>query len=194
MATLTSLCVYCGSRQPRNQSLRRAAQRLGRLVGERGIRLVYGGGHVGLMGVAADAALAAGGEVFGIIPGHLAASEVGHANLTKLEVVDSMHERKHRMFESADAFVILPGGLGTLDEAFEMITWRQLSLHDKPIVLVNQDGYWRPLLNLIDAIVAEDFASVAVRRLFTVVDDVDEVIPAIEKAMPPTVADRPARL
>ena len=144
MAKLTSLCIYCGSRAGKDPVHRAAAERLGTLLGERGVRMVYGGGRVGLMGVAADATLAAGGEVIGVIPEHLHQREVAHHGIGELVVVGSMHARKERMFDLADAFAVLAGGLGTLDEAIEVITWKQLGLHRKPIVLLDGNGYWRP--------------------------------------------------
>ena len=159
-------------------------------MAERGVRLVYGGGRVGLMGILADAALAAGGSVTGIIPAHLEEREVEHRELTELVVVGSMHERKHRMFETADAFAVLPGGLGTLDETFEMVTWRLLGLHDKPIVLVDNAGYWAPLLNLIDHTIASGFAQPSVKRLFTVVERVDDVFAAVAAAATPCAPAR----
>ena len=157
MPGLTTLCVYCASSQRTDSRYRDTAALLGRSAAERGIGIVYGGGHVGLMGALADAALAAGGRVTGVIPEHLMTRELGHRSVTELVVVESMHERKRRMFELSDAFAILPGGLGTLDETFEMLTWRQLGLHDKPIVLLDDRGYWRPLLDLIAHQVAENF-------------------------------------
>ncbi len=146
------------------------------------MRLIFGGGNIGLMGALADAALAAGGSVTGVIPDRLKNREVAHPDLTELIVVDSMHERKLRMFQLADAFVVLAGGLGTLDETFEIITWRQLGLHDKPIVLVDEAGYWTPLLCLIDHVVASGFAGRGVARLFTVVERVDDVFDAFAAA------------
>ena len=122
-----------------------AAHQLGTLLGQNGHQLVYGGGRVGLMGIVADATLAAGGPVVGIIPEHIQVLEVEHTGLTELLVVDSMHTRKRMMVDRSDAFVVLPGGLGTLDETFEILTWKQLRLHDKPIVVANIDGYWDPL-------------------------------------------------
>lgn len=185
MAPISAVCVYCGSRKGDDPEWRRAAERLGRGLAERGIELVYGGGTIGLMGEVADAAIAAGGRVTGIIPDHLDKHEIGHRGVSELLVVESMHERKRLMFERADAFVILPGGIGTLDETFEIVTWRQLHLHDKPVLLVNQEGYWEPFLKLIDHIVERDFASVGIRRLFGVVDDVDQVFAALEAASEP---------
>lgn len=194
MAPITSVCVYCGSRKGDDPAWRRAAERLGRGLAARNIRLVYGGGTIGLMGEIADATIAAGGRVTGIIPSHLDEHEIGHRGISELLVVESMHERKRLMFEKSDAFVILPGGIGTLDETFEIVTWRQLHLHDKPVLLVNQEGYWAPFLALIDHIVERDFASVGIRRLFKVVDDVDEVFAALGAAHPPREPARAHRL
>ena len=156
-----------------------ASQSLGQALAENGIRLVYGGGHVGLMGVIADATLAANGQVIGIIPRHLHDIEVGHEKLTELHVVDSMHARKEMMFQMCDAFAVLPGGLGTLDETFEMITWRQLRLHDKPILLVNHKKYWQPLLDLMDHMIDAGFVEAEAREFFTVVERLEEIIPTL---------------
>ena len=153
-------------------------------MAERGVRLIFGGGNIGLMGALADAALAAGGSVTGVIPDRLKNRKVAHPDLSELIVVDSMHERKLRMFQLADAFAVLAGGLGTLDEAFEIITWRQLGLHDKPIVLVDEAGYWAPLRRLIDHVVASGFAGPDAARLFTVVERVDDVFAALAAAAP----------
>jgi uncharacterized protein (TIGR00730 family) len=185
MIALTSLCVYCGSSTGTDPAHRAAAERLGRLMAEHGVRLVFGGGRVGLMGVLADAVLAAGGQVTGIIPGHIEEREIGHQQVTELLIVDNMHERKHKMFELADAFAVLPGGLGTLDETFEIITWRQLGLHDKPIVLIDSTGYWKPLEDLLEHVITGDFANGSVRRLYQFVDSVDEVFDVLAKAPPP---------
>lgn len=138
--------------------------------------MIFGAGSIGLMGIAARAALDAGGEVYGIIPAHLNATEISLDGLTRLEVVDSMHERKRRMFDYADAFVVLPGGLGTLDEILEVITWRQLGLHNKPIVIVDCDNYWQPLIRLFDHCVAEGFVGDSIFSLFHRVDSVDAAI------------------
>jgi uncharacterized protein (TIGR00730 family) len=185
MIALTSLCVYCGSSTGTDPAHRAAAERLGRLMAEHGVRLVFGGGRIGLMGVLADAVLAAGGHVTGIIPGHIEEREVGHQQVTELLIVDNMHERKHKMFELADAFAVLPGGLGTLDETFEIITWRQLGLHDKPVVLIDSAGYWKPLEDLLEHVIAGGFANGSVRRLFQFVDSVDEVFDVLAKTPPP---------
>lgn len=187
MTVITSLCVYCGSAVG-GPAHRHAAARLGALIAERDVRLIYGGGRIGLMGVIADAVLAAGGEVTGLITRHLQDSEVGHGGLTELLVVDNMHERKRRMSELADGFVILPGGLGTLDETFEAITWKQLGLHDKPIVVADVDGYWRPLRDLVASVVSAGFARPDAIDLVTFVDSVDEVFAALDAADEPKVA------
>ncbi len=176
MVSPSSVCVYCGSSARVNDVYKEAAQRLGAALARAGIEVVYGGGRVGLMGLLADAALAAGGRVVGIIPGHLQALEVDHAGLTELVVVESMHERKRMMVERSDAFVILPGGLGTLDEAFEVVTWKQLRLHDKPVVIADIAGYWAPLITLLDHIDTERFVSGGYRRLLTVAGDIDQVL------------------
>ena len=189
MATLTSLCVYCGSAAGAHPAYREAAHALGALLAANGIRMVFGGGDIGLMGIAADAALASGGEVIGVIPEHLKEREVGHLGVTALHVVDTMHERKERMFALSDACAVLPGGLGTLDEALEVLTWKQLGLHAKPIVIVNVAGYWTPFLALLEHVIAERFAGAAAGKLFCVVDRVDEVIPAVQAALGPRLAE-----
>lgn len=166
------------------------AEALGREMARRGVRLVFGGGRVGLMGTVADAVIAGGGTTAGIIPGHLFDREVGHKGLTELHVVDSMHQRKQMMFDLSDAFAILPGGTGTLDEAFEILTWRQLGLHDKPIVLFDMDNYWAPLRDLVKHFIAHGFADQSTYDLFTVVSSVDGVFAAIEAAPEPALAPR----
>ncbi|WP_293951078.1 LOG family protein [Sneathiella sp.] len=181
MIKTKSLCVYCGSRMPRDPAHVDAAKTLGTALATHGIRLVYGGGHVGLMGIIADATLDAGGQVIGIIPAHLHDIEVGHKKLTELHVVDSMHTRKAKMFEMSDAFAVLPGGLGTLDETFEMITWRQIGLHDKPVLLVNHHDYWRPLLDLVEHMIGAGFAEPEAREYFTVVSNLADIIPALTR-------------
>jgi uncharacterized protein (TIGR00730 family) len=194
MPRIRSVCVYCGSSNRAPREHRAAAIDLGRRLAEAGIELVYGGGHVGLMGAMADAALAAGGRVTGIIPRDLIRREVGYGRVTRLIVTGSMHARKMSMFRHSDAFVILPGGPGTLDEFFEVLTWRQLRFHDKPIVLVEGGGYWRPLLDLIDWIIKHRYARPGFRRLFRVVPDISRVIPALRAAHRPRVRARPRRL
>ncbi len=146
------------------------------------------------MGILADAAMAAGGSVFGVIPNHLHEIEIGHPNVTELRVVDNMHTRKELMFRESDAFAILPGGLGTMDETFEILTWRQLRLHDKPIIIVNEGAYWTPLLRFFDHISANGFSRDGLSDLYTVVESVEAVLPAIEAAPEPTVTARIERL
>jgi uncharacterized protein (TIGR00730 family) len=183
MTLPSSICVYCGSAADVAQSYKDAAVLLGRLAGEQGIEIVYGGGRVGLMGLVADAALAAGGKVTGIIPRHIVEMEVAHRTLSELIIVETMHQRKRMMVDRSDAFVILPGGLGTLDEAFEILTWKQLQLHDKPIVIANIDGYWDPLLTLVRHGVDEGFVRPRHAGLFTEVTEIDALLPILATAM-----------
>jgi len=194
MTAIASICVYCGSSRGANPRHAEAARELGAQLAGHGMRLVYGGGRIGLMGVVADAVLAGGGQVIGVIPEHLQVQEKGHRGVTELRVVASMHERKNLMFELSDAFVILPGGFGTLDEAFEMLTWRQLRLHDKPILFLNIDGYWTPFDKLVDHFIAEGFVRKNNRRLFAMVDAVEDVVPTLLRQPAPTVADSVERL
>ncbi len=189
-----SICVFCGSSGRVAERWRDAASRLGRLMGEKGITLVYGGGRVGLMGLCADAALSAGGRVVGVIPRILHEVEVAHQSLTELHVTETMHERKKLMFDRSDAFVVLPGGIGTLDETFEIVTWRQLRLHDKPIVVVDDGGYWRPFSAMIDHIIATGFATERTRQLFQVVDGVEAALAALAHAPPPAVPDDSSKM
>jgi len=184
MTAVKNLCVYCGASSGKSPIFAAAAKRLGTLMANNGVGLVYGGGRVGMMGLIADAVLRGGGAVTGIIPRHLLAKEVGHGDVSELIVVESMHERKNMMSELADAFAVLPGGLGTLDETFEIITWKQLRLHDKPILVIDVDGYWQPLEGLIESIVDKGFAHNDYAKLFTIVPGVDDVFPTLE-AMPP---------
>jgi len=157
MSAPLSVCVYCGSRPGRQPAYADAAHELGRLIGERGWRLVYGGGKVGLMGIVADAVLAAGGSAVGVIPDSLMRREVGHPGLTELHVVPTMHLRKQMMAERADLFIALPGGIGTLEELYEVWTWRQLGYHDQPVGLLNTAGYYDLLLAFMQRSVAEGF-------------------------------------
>ena len=179
MTSPSTVCVYCGSSADVAQIYLDTASDLGRHLGERRIGVVYGGGRVGLMGLVADAALKAGGRVTGIIPRHIEEMEVAHQTLTELLVVETMHQRKRLMVDLSDGFVILPGGLGTLDEAFEVLTWKQLGLHDRPIVILNVEGYWDPLLALIRHAVKEGFIRPHHAALFHEVRDVEAVLPAL---------------
>ncbi|WP_133479853.1 TIGR00730 family Rossman fold protein [Cognatilysobacter segetis] len=154
---MRTVCVYCGSNAGNRPVYAERAAALGTLLAREGIAVVYGGGNVGLMGIVADAALAAGGEVIGVIPEQLVNWEVAHRGLTKLEVVADMHSRKMRMFDLSDAFVALPGGFGTLDEMFEMLTWRQLGLGDRPCAFLDVEGFWTPLMAMLDRMVGERF-------------------------------------
>ena len=175
-----SICVFCGSSGKVDDAYRQAASQLGTLVGAKGFDLVYGGGHVGLMGLVADAALASGSSVLGVIPKFLQDYEVGHDGLDELIVTDNMHDRKRLMYERSDAFVILPGGLGTLDETFEVLTWTQLGLSAKPVVLANINGFWNPLLALVDHLVSSGFAREENRSILQVADNMEEVFQMIE--------------
>ncbi|HBK45748.1 MAG TPA: TIGR00730 family Rossman fold protein [Xanthomonadaceae bacterium] len=154
---MKSICVYCGSNTGSKPVYSERATELGRRIAHDGLRLVYGGGNVGLMGTVANAVLEAGGEVTGVIPEQLANWEVAHRGLTELQVVGSMHERKLRMFDLSDGFVALPGGFGTMDEMFEMLTWRQLGIGDKPCAFLDVDGFYAPLIGMIDRMVEERF-------------------------------------
>jgi uncharacterized protein (TIGR00730 family) len=179
----SSICVFCGARFGTNPAGREVAQRLGELLAGEGIALVYGGGGVGLMGLVANAALKAGGRAVGIIPRFLLQREAGHPALSETVVVETMHERKLQMFERSDAFVVLPGGIGTLEELFEVLSWRTLGLHTKPIVIVDQGGYWQPLAALLRGVVEGGFAERSHLDHVAFVSDLKDVLPAIA-AMP----------
>ena len=171
-----SLCVYCGSRAGSEAAYAEAARAVGTLIGRQGWQLVYGGGRAGLMGVVADAALAAGAPVVGVIPATLMERELGHAGLTELHVVDTMHQRKLMMAERADAFLALPGGIGTFEELFEVWTWRQLGYHDKPLGLLNVDGYYDALLAFMTQVMQRGFVAEAQRELLQVDIDASRLI------------------
>src|SRR5712692_8134576 len=179
MERVTRLCVYCGSASGLDRRYQAAARELGEALATAGIELVYGGGRIGLMGVLADAVVAGGGRVVGIIPDRLRAAELAHKGATELVIAGSMHDRKRLMAERADAFAVLPGGIGTLDETFEILTWRQLGLHDKPIFLVDVAGYWRPLRDLLDHLAAHGFTAPLVPRLMQIVPNVAELMAAL---------------
>jgi uncharacterized protein (TIGR00730 family) len=184
MPNIKALCVYCGSSGRVAAPYREAASELGMRLAAAMIEIVFGGGRVGLMGLVADAALAGGGQVTGIIPARLRDAELAHLGVSELVIVDSMHERKRLMAERADAFAVLPGGIGTLDETFEMLSWKQLGLHDKPIYLVDIDGYWTTLRTLLDDIVERGFAPAKTRRLLQTVSTVAELMTALAEAPP----------
>lgn len=179
MPTL-SVCVFCGARPGRDPAYTTVATQLGAGIAARGWRLVYGAGDVGLMGSVARAAQGAGGETFGVIPDHLVQAEVGKSDLTHYVVTETMHERKKVMFYNCDAVVVLPGGAGSLDEFFEVLTWRQLGLHDKPIVLINTGGYWEPLRTLLRHVTDEGFADASLQDLITFVETPQDALDLIQ--------------
>ncbi|QHQ34765.1 TIGR00730 family Rossman fold protein [Algicella marina] len=180
-ATQFSVCVFCGSRPGNDPAFMEAATELGQSLAQNSLRLVYGAGDVGLMGAVARAAQLAGAETFGVIPVHLMRAEVGKRDLTSFVVTETMHERKKVMFMNADAIVTLPGGPGSLDELFEVLTWAQLSLHTKPVYLLNTRGYWDPLLALLDNITDNGFADPSFRDLLQVVGSVPDLMAALQK-------------
>mgnify|MGYP001174192382 CR=1 FL=1 len=182
---LRSICIFCAASPGNDPVYAEAAAEMGRLIAEAGLRLVYGGGSVGLMGIVARAARAAGGEVIGVIPGFLRYAEIPEDEVTKMHFVNSMHERKQLMFDLSDAFVALPGGIGTLDETIEIMTWAQLGQHAKPVLLVDTKGYWSALLELLNTVVREGFAKPSLAELY-------EVVPTPEAAIG-TLLARPAQ-
>ena len=179
MQHVTRLCVYCGAAAGRDPRYRAAAQQLGEALAKAGIELVFGGGRIGLMGVLADAVLMAGGRVVGIIPERLRDAETAHQGATELVVTGNMHDRKRLMAERAEAFAVLPGGIGTLDEFFEALSWKQLRLHAKPVLLVDVAGYWAPLRILLDHIAATGFARPSAQSLLRVVPGIEALLAAI---------------
>lgn len=190
------LCVYSGSNVGASSAYAEVAAQLGAALARRGIGLVYGGGAVGLMGIVADAALDAGGEVVGVIPEHLFRAEIAHERLSRLEVVMTMHERKNRMADLSDGFIALPGGIGTLDELAEMLTWNQLGIQAKPVVLLDVEGYFQPLFAWLDQAVAAGFVRSAHRMLAQRAHGVDEAIALATGPVPVTPhkwLDRDAR-
>ncbi len=194
MTLVKSLCVYCGSARGRSPRYVAAARELGEAMAKRRIRLVYGGARIGMMGEVADAVMKNGGEVIGVIPEHLQTSEVGHSGITELKVVESMHVRKKLMFDLSDGFAVLPGGYGTLDELFEIITWRMLKLHDKPVVVLNIDGYWDRFQALIDQLIAEGFAREDSRQYFSVVNSVGRMFDLLDQPADIQVTEHPERI
>ncbi|CAN7439742.1 MULTISPECIES: TIGR00730 family Rossman fold protein [Mesorhizobium] len=182
MNTIRSVCVYCGSSPGRDETYAKAGHLLGRSLARSGLRLIYGGGTKGIMGAVAEGALKAGGKVTGIIPRFLInreATETALDRLDELVITDNMHERKHRMFEKSDAFVALPGGIGTVEEIVEIMTWGQLGHHRKPIVFANIKGFWDPMLSLLDHMSAEGFIHTAQRVKPLVVEDPEAIVAAI---------------
>lgn len=185
MNKIRSICVYCGSSPGRDEAYIEAGHLLGRSIARAGLRLVYGGGTKGIMGAVAEGTLKAGGTVMGIIPRFLLSKEATEAALQRLHqlvVTDNMHERKHRMFEESDAFVALPGGIGTVEEIIEIMTWGQLGHHRKPIVFANVKGFWDPMLALIDHMAAEGFIHTAQRVKPLVVNDPEAIVAAVMAA------------
>ena len=182
------VCVFCGSSEGVRPEYARVAKQLGRALAQRGLGLVYGGGHVGLMGILADAALAAGVEVIGVIPATLQLREIGHAGLSQLHVVANMHERKAKMAELADGFIALPGGLGTLEETFEVWTWAQLGFHRKPVCLLDVADFWRPLSVMVDRMVHEGFVGAKHRRMLFVSSEIEALLDHMARYRPPEVA------
>jgi len=178
------ICVFAGSGSGNQPGYAEAAAALGELLARRGLGVVFGGGHTGLMGVLADAALAAGGEVIGVIPTALRERELAHEGVTRLEVVDSMHTRKALMADYADAFIALPGGVGTLEELFEVFTWAQLGIHHKPCGLLNIDGYYDPLIRFLDDMVGAEFLRPDQRALLEVADDPADLLDALAACHP----------
>ena len=174
-----SVCVYCGSRLGNKPGYQALAQALGTAIGKRGWQLVYGGGRAGLMGTVADATLKAGGRVVGVIPESLMKLEVGHAGLTELHVVDSMHSRKKMMAERSDAFIAMPGGIGTFEELFEVWTWRHLGYHDRPLGLLDTEGYWLPMMAFLQHSVAEGFMGADQMAMLQVDDDIERLLDAM---------------
>lgn len=177
-----SICVYCGSRVGDRAAYVEQATALGRAIADKGWRLVYGAGDIGLMGTVARVAQGAGAETFGVIPTHLVKAEVGKTDLTRYVVTENMHERKKVMFMNADAIVVMPGGAGSMDEFFEVLTWAQLGLHNKPIVLMNVEGYWDPLIALMDHMIKSGFADASLRDLFTVEPDAAGAVAYVSRA------------
>ncbi len=179
------VCVFCGSSEGSRPIYARAARRTGEEIARRGLGLVYGGGKAGLMGAVADAALAAGGEVIGVMPNAQVSGEIGHEGLTELHVVGSMHERKKLMADLSDGFVALPGGYGTLEEFLEVLSWAQLSMHEKPCALLEVAGYWEPLTALFDRAVAEGFVRPNHRSLVLAGEDPGELLDLMERYRSP---------
>ena len=177
---MKKVCVFTGAASGINKLYKDAAYQMGQMLASRGLGLVYGGGKLGLMGAVADGMLAANGKVTGIIPKFLDNVEVGHQGVTDLHIIDSMHERKAMMYDAADAFIILPGGLGTLDETMEIITWRQLGLHQKPIIIVNLNGYWDPMLIMFQNIIDQGFMHHGHTGHFDQVEDLDSLMDKLD--------------
>lgn len=184
---MKSICVFCGSNVGAHPAYVQGAKELGRLLAEKGITLVYGGGKVGLMGVIADATLEAGGQVIGVIPDFLLQKEVGHTGLTRMEVVETMHERKQKMADLSDGFIAMPGGMGTMEEMCEILTWAQLGLHQKPFGLLNAAGYYQPLIHFFDQMVKEQFLHQENRNMVLTDSNSAALLDQMEQYQPPNV-------
>jgi uncharacterized protein (TIGR00730 family) len=187
---LTRICVFCGSSVGARPSYRQAAQRLGEVLAERGLGVVFGGGCIGLMGAVADGALAKGGEVIGVIPESLLRREIGHRGVTKLHVVETMHQRKALMADLSDAFIALPGGYGTLEEFCEAVTWSQLGIQQKPCCLLNIERYWDGLLKVLDHAVDEQFVRPENAQLVLVASTPEAMLERLERWTPPEHIER----
>jgi uncharacterized protein (TIGR00730 family) len=184
---LKRVCVFCGANPGLNPAFAEAARAMGEAIAARGLGLVYGGGHVGLMGIVADAAMRAGAEVIGIIPEVLMRREVGHGAITELHVVATMHERKKMMADLSDGFIVMPGGVGTLEEAVEAFTWTQLGIHDKGIIFLDVNGYWQRMADLLDHMVSEGFVKPEQRSIAEFVASPEEALEALARFEAPAV-------
>jgi uncharacterized protein (TIGR00730 family) len=181
MATPQSVCVFCGSSESISQNYKDAAYKLGQILVQEGMRLIYGGSRMGLMGIIADSVMSAGGQAIGFIPQVLHEFEIGHDGITKLHIVDNMHERKRLMFENSDAIIVLPGGFGTLDEVTEVITWRQIRLHTKPIVILNINNYWTTLFDTFTGQMIQDgFVRAAHRDIYYLAPHIEDIMPYLK--------------
>jgi uncharacterized protein (TIGR00730 family) len=190
MRQISSACVYCGTGSKVDQIYKDMAESLGKVMAAQKVRLVYGGGKVGLMGIVSQACFHAGGEVVGIIPEHIQEKEIRNDDLTELYVVDSMHTRKRLMVDKSEGFIIMPGGFGTLDETFEILTWKYLGLHDKPVVFLNVNGFYDPLLKMVDNMVEVGFTPFWHRQMYSVVETPEDALTMLrsqpEKIKPDT--------
>ena len=183
MPSLASICVFCGARAGALPAYAAAAEQTGQMIASEGWRLVYGAGDIGLMGAVARAAQSAGAKTLGVMPTHLMRQEIAKRDLGQLILTETMHERKKVMFMNCDAVVVLPGGAGSLDELFEVLTWRQLGLHQKPVILLNTNGYWDPLTALLDHVVARGFAEESLLGYVDTVDDVDGALDVLRRSL-----------
>ena len=183
MRAAPSICVFCGSREGASPAYHKASRDFGAALAAEDWSLVYGAGDVGLMGAVAGAAQEGGGAAFGVIPAHLVNREAAKQDLSRLVVTENMHERKKVMFMNSDAIVVLPGGAGSLDEFFEVLTWRQLGLHEKPIFLLNTNGYWDPLIQLVNHVIEHGFADATLRAFMAVADDVPALMDGLKRCL-----------